>query len=927
MADEFISVAAEIDLSAWTSHIATLEDDADLLDDLQDVDLTATFDVDDSELLDADRLLEGLDTSVSPTIETDDSDLLTADRLLEDIDSEEATPEINADSSGLDDAASTLETIKNLSIINTVWNIAGTAVDLLGKGAEFLAAPILEYDTALSQVEARTGNMLPNARELISDLFTDGWGESREEVGGVITLADQLNVSMEDLGDAAEAAFQVSAVTSDDANTSLRTVVNTANEMGITYSEAADLIVAGTQDGANAAGDLQEALVEFGPKFREMRISGEGALAIIESGLENGAKDASTVADGIKELGTNISKIGTDQGVTDAFNKLDSLSDIDLSGALDAYNEGKITGDEFYQGIFDALTDASAVDPQAAQQIGATLIGSKSEDVGVSLFANLSTQFDDTAEEIEGRAEEAGETIHDNLTSEFTEVTRSIQDNIAEYLEDSTEFDTFLDNLKTGVRDAIDALKNGDSLEDSITVGLKPLGLDDDFARLESTLGNFVLDLQTALLGIVEALPGDQGESGLRQRIASGAASQLAFDLEISNPEDFSTKVQAALDRGVDQSTINNLATETVGTLVSQGDVDKAQQLVDYLSQGQAVVKAFELGKETERITIPITPEMTVDDINAAIADAQAELRSHSLLSQINTDVSTFGFTSEQIATMQGQVDEAGRQLTIKDLQVAPDVKVQTGNGLLDPTQLGFGAAGGNAAAGLGDLTGKGDQAGASLQNVTSALADQEAQAEASKVALDSLSQGTDDYTTAADNAALVNSGVVDSFGDLFAAAQEAADQVASGATTMSDAMAAADESITNSISGNSMIPELEALSASAVTESATTVEAMQAIDDVTFFDAEAGIEALIYRLELLSAQANATGAAIETASANANSSGSSGGSSGGSNSGGGSNPTSTSSLTLNQTNHIYSSAQAGSVSQQTADALGVGLG
>lgn len=909
--DEFISVAAEIDLSAWSSHMATLTDDADLLDSLEDVDISATFDVDDSSLLDADELLNNLDTDVTPTIQTDSSDLLEADRLLDNMDSESVTPEIEADGSSVDEISSKLDTIKNLEIINTVWNIGGTAVDVLSKGVDFIAAPILEYDTALSQVQARTGNMIPNARELISDIFTDGWGESREQVGGVITLADQLGVSLDDIEAASRAAFTVSAVTGDDANTSLRTVVNTSKELGISYSEAADLIVAGTQDGANAAGDFQETLVEFGPKFREMKISGEGALAIIESGLDAGAKNAQTVADGIKELGTNIGKIGTDQGITEAFNKLDKLSDIDLSGLLDAYNEGKITGDEFYQGIFDALNDASAADPQAAQQIGATLIGSKSEDLGVGLFANLSTSFDATAQEIEGRADEAGTTIHDNITSKFTEVTRSIQDRIADYFENSTDFDTFLTNVKTGVQDAIDTLKSGGSLDEAITVGLKPLGFDDEFQKLESIFGNLVIQLLQIVAGIQDATGHGKEAEATRAEITRLGKQQLSFDLSVANPDDVANVLKTAADRGLKAADFGAAAKEAISGLLDSGDVEKAQNLLDAIKTGGSIQfdvtdpvarKLLEDQGMDTSITVPVSPDMTPEEVQTFIDEQKKTFADQGITLDAKIVPST---DPADIAELQKQIDDA--------VQAAkPPIDPTTGK---DAFGVGFGAMGGNNIGAPGTSAAiAADDLKASIDDAARAYADAVVPAK--------------DYHTQAELVTLANSDAGQSFAEMMAAAQLAATNTTDSMDDIGTSAGDMDASVTEAISGNTIIDEFDKMAAVAEEDSDITVKALKAIDDASFSHVEAHIEDMTYRLQLLAAQANATGAAIENAGTKAGGGGSGSGSDGNGNSGNsGTSPTSTSSLTLNQTNHIYSGAQSGSVAQQTADALGVGLG
>lgn len=606
---------------------------------------------------------------ISTTVNVDDSELKSADDLRENLE-EDTTTTANVEDDQLQEANDKLDAIKNFETLNFVWNVAGTLVDFARSTADFTVGPILEYDSALSTIQARTGEMIPDARTLIGDLYTDGWGDSREQIADVIVQADQLGISMDDLEEATRSAFEVSAVTGDDVQTSLRTINNLATAMGISYSDAADLIVAGTQDGANAAGDLQEALVEFGPKFSEMRISGEGALSIIESGLANGAKSASDVSDGIKELGNNISKIGEDEGVTTAFNQLDKLSSIDLKSQLDLYNQGKLSGDDFYQGIFDALSEVQATDPGAAQDIGTTLIGGKAEDMGVGIFAGLRTNFDENATAIEGRATEAGTAIHDNLTSKFTEVTRSIGDNIAQYLEDNTGLDEFLDNFKQGMQDTIDALKSGKSVEEAITIGLKPLGFDDEFQKLESIFGNLIIGFLQIVADVQSLLGKDN--SGTKAEITRLSTKQLGFDLKVANGDEIATVVKTALDRGVSEADISQAGATAITEAINTGDLEQAQTILDNMQRTSVLVSTTIGGIAQPVQTVTQGLDESYEDFQKRLDNYKAsveDLSSNPLGGTVtfdNIEIDDSAFTG-----LQEQIDEASKNVALNVSKVA----------------------------------------------------------------------------------------------------------------------------------------------------------------------------------------------------------------------------------------------------------------
>lgn len=842
--------------------------------------------------------------SINTEVTVDKSDLLEADRLQDNL-NEDADTTVNVDDKELSEANDSVKTLANLATIDLIVNVAGTAVDFLKTAGEFALNPILEYDTALSGIEARTGHMLPNAERLISELYTDGWGESRNQIAGVITLADQLGIAQEDLGEATERAFEVSAVTGDDVTASLRTINNVAKEMGISYTEAADLIVTGTQEGANAAGDLQEALVEFGPKFKEMGISGEGALSIIKSGLDNGAKNASLVADGIKELGTNIGKIGTDQGITDAFTKLDSLSTIDLSGLLDAYNEGKITGDQFYQGIFDSLNEVNLADPLTAQQLGGTLIGPKVEDVGIGVFSNLETAWDENATAIEGRSETAGNTIHSNLTDQFNSAVRTIGEYVSDYLDDNFDISGFLNDLETGVSDALDTLKNGGSLTDAISVGLKPVGLDDEFAKLQNLFSDLIINLLEIVAGIQDATGNGKKADATRAQITAIATEQLPVRLAVANTDEVASILQTAIDQGVDPTAIATAASDAVTSLVEGGATKQAQALVDELGKGGQVqfnigdsleAGAFKqfTGLDSTTFTVPVSPEMTPEQVQQFIQDQQAAFKANGINSLTATVVPTL-----DTEDLQQQVTDAAQAATGAALQAVASTKsdaISREVGAIDDR------AGGDFQQSYVPGPKESDQVGAALAGVSTALEDQKNKATEAQTQIDALSQTTDDYIEAIDNGATVQSGFIDTFADMAAAAVEGAADVESGAKTIDEAITDADEAVTNAISGNSIIPEFEKMSASAIRESAYTVEALQEIDNVSFANVEKNMQSLMQTATTLANTVAAAAARTAAAAASAPAVGA----------GGGNTTNNTTNVNIN-TNSVAEAAAAGS--------------
>lgn len=788
--------------------------------------------VDDSELLLLDEL-EGASYAPEINPDLDEAPLTELDDLAE----EPIEPEINPEAS--EEGKSLLTTLHELGVnpIQIVMNVAGTILDVISKIEQFALAPILDAEDAAAKFAGQTGNSPTGIADDIRDTLYADLGDNAGQIADLYIQAEQLNAPFKE---ATESALTFVHTFSNADPQQVLLALNSLVSEGLvpTFGDATDLLVKFYQEGGNKGGDALQTIQQYASSWKDAGLNGEQSLGLINSGLDGGIDSATKAALALQTFDDNLTAAAANP-TSDQAKFLDKL------GLGNPKEEGEQAGADYIDAFISKVNEL----PADQQQEGFDLFGK-----GGKKFTGAISGLDSGSlgpyEDIVNAAEEAAGQVDDSLRGILDDFTLAINEKVSDILSsDVIDIPGKVAALKTGLQDALDTLTSGGTLEDALEVGLKPIGFDDEFQRLESIFGNLVIQMLQIVASIQDLTGHGDQASVTRDEIARLSTQQLQFDLQVNNPDDVAGAVKTALDRGVELSKVNDLATSAVGELVNSGDLDQAQALLDKLQNGEVTVRAFEFGKETESLTIPVTPEMSQEDIDAAVADAQNTLRSHSLLAQINTDTSNFGFTPEQIAEMQKQIDDA-------QVALVPTT----------PLGVGFGAAGGNVNRLTPDPT-ISDRAGGDFDQVSTKAAD-------AKVQLDALAQSTDDYTTAAENGQLVNSGVVGSFGDLFAAAQEAADGVESGATTMEEAMAAADESITNSISGNSIVPELNLLEETAADVSEGVVESLEQINNVRFSEIESHIDSLTAKAIALGNTVAAAAAAIAKAANGAPASG-----------------------------------------------------
>lgn len=739
-------VSLELDMSDYSASMDKALTEAKQFPDTIETKLTA----DDAEI----KSLLDLDAQ-DLKINVDDAELKTAAGIVSDLDAAAPDVKVNADDSELAAIQDQLRDIAAIGVIDLAVNVAGGAIEFVqGLGRFSGIGGVLEMDTALATLEARTGRLIPQAEQLIEDIYTNGWGESREQIAGVSAEATKLKIANEDLGTAVENALIIQTVYGEETNETLRTMDSMVkNNLAPDFQAAADIITAGLQTGANRGQDLLDTFNEYGSTFGSLRISGEGALALINSGLDAGIDNSDRIADAIRETGIRLGEIGTNPAIKDAFSQLDKLSEVDLAGLLNAYNAGEISGDDFFGGFFQALEDATNSNPEQAQILAATLVGTIAEDFSVEAISQLDPVWDEAMGSLEGRTETAGETISDTLAFTFETFFREIDQAAADLLSsDSINLDEKIDTLKSQLRSTLDAIGEGEGLADAIEIGFNLTGFADSVARFEAGVGNFLISVLELIAGVQDFLGKDS--SGTRAQIAQLAENQLAFNLQVANTDEIGGEIATAINRGVDPEAIVGAVTTSVGELLDAGDFEQAQNLLDSLSQfGGAILEVGGLVNQT--VTAPIRPELDQEAYEEWVQEFAAQVTNET---GAPVKITFTDIDANTINELQQQVDDALQTLTggIELFDPAAfTVETNSFNNLMSDTLL------------QGIPT--------SFSEVTQAATDAQS-------AINAMALTTEDVAEAAANATAENA-VKDWFGEM-ALAAIAADQGITEATT-----------------------------------------------------------------------------------------------------------------------------------------------
>lgn len=335
----------QIEIDAKDDASDKLEDVADKVDKLDGERATVEADAEDNatdELADIrDKLdrLDGDEAKILLKAEAKDAraDLRAAQKELIDLDGKEGEVEVKAD---IADAKSRLGAIDNeLDDLDgkvvepkieapDAQGSGRSAGDLFGLGAikglgaAGIAVAIkevfelgIERAQLRSKMQAKFGKVESDAKvsaKLAGEVYSDGWGESLEEVNAAFGTVDQ---AMSDTSYSSQAEMQeitTSALAIADVfGVDMAEVIRAAdllvsNGLAPTMEDAFDVIVTGFQEGDNRAGDLLETINEYSKDAGALGLTHEDFFKILHNGMQNGQRDTDKLGDAIKELNIRV---------------------------------------------------------------------------------------------------------------------------------------------------------------------------------------------------------------------------------------------------------------------------------------------------------------------------------------------------------------------------------------------------------------------------------------------------------------------------------------------------------------------------------------------------------------------------------------------------------------------------------------------
>lgn len=677
------SKGVKVTIDADTSAVSRAEGDIKALDSLSPK-IDVQVDVDEEQAQSELKSLQApkLEVQVEVDEESAQTELnsITAPdlRVMVTADEEQAQAELNSltapdlkvqATADLSDVRKELQDIKNLAKIQLVFDVAGAGLNVVQNMQNLpIISGAQELDATLKEMQATTGKVIPDAENLINNVFSAGnWGATREEVGGVIAELSKFPELAGDLEGSAVTAFQVMQVTGEDFEGTLDALrVLVANGLAPDVQSAGDLIVDTFQRGGNVAGDAIDSIREYSSQFAKAGIDGATAMDLIIQGLQGGTRNGDALADMFKELNLRLTT-AVDEAAGTEFDALNAAGLVDEAEAVKA---GEMTGTQFAAAAVQALKDGVATEQNLFD-----IFGTQLEDFGIDIFKNLDFASAENAIIPPGAAEEAANLLKDNIGAAFQNLGRVLETEVINKLKDAgIDINEFLQGATDKLYEIAGLIANGTALPDALEIALEAPGLSETIRGFESFFGNVVIELLNGFANLLSMIPGaGDTQTAVRGTVTDLSERQFAFDVQLADDgQGVTDAVQAALRRGVDAALIDEQLARAGQDMIDRGDLEGAQQLLETV---EALPGAYAKFTAVTRGSGELTPVML--EIEPEIADDPAAIQA-----KIDAKLAEFGH--------EGAYMHPGTGLQI---EVAPSVETTALEGLLFGAQSDLGTA------------------------------------------------------------------------------------------------------------------------------------------------------------------------------------------------------------------------------------------
>lgn len=523
-------------------------------------------------------------SNIHPTVDVKvdaniDSSLLALDKL----DDKPIEPTINPKT---DEASGGIfDILKKIAIVGVafkiIMNVAGTILDVFDKLKDFTVQPIIDVQDALSGFQAQTGieltqKQLDHLTDTINNDFVQGLGKSRDEVASLVTEAAKLGIDAQ-LEDATSAALKFTQVFVDEDPNEVLKAMNTLVSTGLVtnFQEAGDLLTAAFQNGDDKGGDLLQTINKNSIAAVGLGLTGKQFLSLIDTGLKGNIENAQGVTEALDNMKQKITEAGTDA-------KNNTNVALKLLGLENPAKSGKAISGEYIQSIIDGIREYKpAKGSMTQEELAAALFGPETAKKGIAGLLDLNVS-DDAFANTKGAADKAAAHVNESFTKEMDTFFRYVQGEAVDFMSsEQIDMPGKIETLKAQLKSAMDVLKSGGTLGEALEVGFKIQGVDEFINKLQSSIGNFVIELLRMIASIQDFLGKDS--SGTKREVARLGREQLAYDLKVTNPEDITSVVKTAVERGVSEGDISTAMGRSIDELIKSGDLDKAKTLITQL--------------------------------------------------------------------------------------------------------------------------------------------------------------------------------------------------------------------------------------------------------------------------------------------------------------------------------------------------------
>ena len=317
---------------------------------------------------------------------------------------------------------------KMMKVTGTVVAGATAAVmtaDGIDKAADqyMSATGTAEYSTITltTGVEVHISNS-EAIKDQISDIFSEGYGESLEDVSGVMasitTVMGQMDA--EKLQQITENAITFRDTFGADVNEQMLAVNSLMDQFGLTSEQAYSLMVQGAQKGLNQNGDLLDVITEYSVQFRTAGYSAEDMFNMLQNGVNAGTWSVDKLGDAVKEFNIRMSDGSAQEAVEALGFSWESVSAAWSRGGDDAREVFNMLISEL-----DGLENTTE-----GYSLGVALLGTMYEDLGHDAVLALS----DVSGGINASSsamDELKQKRLDNLSSQLENLGRKVMTDVA----------------------------------------------------------------------------------------------------------------------------------------------------------------------------------------------------------------------------------------------------------------------------------------------------------------------------------------------------------------------------------------------------------------------------------------------------------------------------------------------------------------